>query len=104
MLAVSGSARASVLPEVPTTVEAGYPNSEYNFWAGVFAPPKTSEDLRARLYTEITKALQYQAVRQKLIELGANPMPLTSEQFEALVRREIETNTQLVKSAGIKVN
>jgi tripartite-type tricarboxylate transporter receptor subunit TctC len=102
MLAVSGSARASALLEVPTTVEAGYPNSEYNFWAGVFATPKTSEDLRARLYTEITKAFQYQAVRQKLIELGADPMPLTSEQFEALVRRE--TNTQLVKSAGIKVN
>src|SRR5262245_23399837 len=36
-LAVSGSARASALPDVPTTVEAGYPNSEYNFWAGVFA-------------------------------------------------------------------
>ena len=103
-LAVSGSARASALPDVPTTVEAGYPNSEYNFWAGVFAPAKTAQDVRARLYADITKALQHPAVRQKLIELGADPMPLTSEQFEALVRREIETNTQLVKLAGIKVN
>jgi tripartite-type tricarboxylate transporter receptor subunit TctC len=40
-LAVSGSSHASALPDVPTTVEAGYPNSEYNFWAGVFAPAKT---------------------------------------------------------------
>src|SRR6266446_4359810 len=103
-LAVSGSARASALPDVPTTVEAGYPNSEYNFWAGVFAPAKTEQDVRARLYADITKALQHPAVRQKLIELGADPMPLTSGQFEALVRREIETNTQLVKLAGIKVN
>ena len=103
-LAVSGSTRASALPHVPTTVEAGYPNTEYNFWAGVFAPAKTSADVRARLHAEIAKALVHAAISRKLNELGADPMPLTSEQFEVLVRREIETNTQLVKAAGIKVN
>jgi tripartite-type tricarboxylate transporter receptor subunit TctC len=103
-LAVSGSARASALPDVPTTVEAGYPNSEYNFWAGVFAPSKVPADIRARLHDEIAKALQQPPVREKLVGLGADPMPLTSAQFEALVRNEIETNGQLVKAAGIKVN
>jgi tripartite-type tricarboxylate transporter receptor subunit TctC len=103
-LAVSGSSRASALPDVPTTVEAGYPNSEYNFWAGVFAPAKTPADIRAKLYAEIVKALHEPAIRGKLASLGADPMPLTSQQFEALVRNEIETNTQLVKAAGIKVN
>jgi tripartite-type tricarboxylate transporter receptor subunit TctC len=103
-LAVSGTARASALPDVRTTVEAGYPNSEYNFWAGVFAPAKTPADIRRRLYAEIATALQHPAIRQKLTDLGADPMPLTSEQFEALVRREIETNTQLAKAASIKVN
>jgi tripartite-type tricarboxylate transporter receptor subunit TctC len=103
-LAVSGSARASALPDVPTTVEAGYPNSEYNFWAGVFAPSKTPADIRAKLYAEIAKGLQHPVIRDKLLGLGADPMPLTSAQFEALVRREIETNTQLVQAVGIKVN
>jgi tripartite-type tricarboxylate transporter receptor subunit TctC len=103
-LAVSGSARASALPDVPTTVEAGYPNSEYNFWAGVFAPARTPADIRAKLHAEIAKALQNPATRDKLLGLGADPMPLNSTQFEALVRKEIETNTQLVKAAGIKVN
>ena len=103
-LAVSGSARASALPDVPTTVEAGYPNSEYNFWAGVFAPTKTAADIRAKLHAEIAKALQNPATRDKLLGLGADPMPLNSAQFETLVRKEIETNTQLVKAAGIKVN
>ncbi len=41
-LAVSGATRAKALPNVPTTIEAGYPNSEYNFWMGLFAPVKTS--------------------------------------------------------------
>jgi tripartite-type tricarboxylate transporter receptor subunit TctC len=103
-LAVSGSSRASALPDVPTTVEAGYPNSEYNFWAGVFAPSKVPAELRAKLHDEIAKALQQPVVREKLAGLGADPMPLNSAQFEALVRGEIETNAQLVKAAGIKVN
>ncbi len=103
-LAVSGSARASTLPDVPTTVEAGYPNSEYNFWAGIFLPAKTPADVRARFYAEIAKALQTPAVREKLAGLGADPMALTSAEFDALVKREIETNTELVKAAGIKVN
>jgi len=103
-LAVSGSARASALPDIPTTVEAGYPNSEYNFWAGIFAPAKTPADIRARLHSEIAKALQVRTIAERLKALGADPMPLTSAQYQELVRQEIETNTELVKAAGIKVN
>src|SRR6478736_5664325 len=72
-LAVSGSSRASTLPDVPTTVEAGYPNSEYNFWAGIFLPAKTPADVRTKFYSEIAKALQTPAVREKLAGLGAEP-------------------------------
>jgi tripartite-type tricarboxylate transporter receptor subunit TctC len=92
------------LPDVPTTVEAGFPNSEYNFWAGIFAPAKTPADIRDKLYVAIAKALQVPAVRDKLANLGADPMPLDSAQYAALVRNEIETNTKLVKAVGIKVN
>ena len=87
-LAVSGSSRASALPDVPTTVEAGYPNSEYNFWAGMFAPAKTPADIRAKLHAEIAKALARPGrCASKLKNLGADPMPLTSAQFEALVKQ-----------------
>jgi tripartite-type tricarboxylate transporter receptor subunit TctC len=103
-LAVSGSARASALPDVPTTVESGYPNSEYNFWAGIFAPAKTPVEIRAKLYAEVAKALVHPSVHDRLKNLGADPMRLTSEQYAALVKREIEINTQLVRAAGIKVN
>jgi tripartite-type tricarboxylate transporter receptor subunit TctC len=103
-LAVSGSSRASALPNVPTTVEAGYPNSEYNFWAGIFAPAKTPAEIRAKLHAEIAKTLSQPIVRERLNTLGADPMPLSSEQYAELVRKEIETNTQLVKMVGIKVN
>jgi len=103
-LAVSGSQRASALPDVPTTVQAGYPNSEYNFWVGMFAPAKTPAPIREKLYAEMAKALANPAIQDKLRNLGADPMALNSAQFEALVKQEIATNTQLVKAAGIKVN
>jgi tripartite-type tricarboxylate transporter receptor subunit TctC len=103
-LAVSGSQRASALPDVPTTVEAGYPDSEYNFWAGVFAPSKVPAEIRARLHEEIGKALAHPLISEKMKNLGADPMRITAAEFEALVRKEIETNSQLVKAAGIKVN
>jgi tripartite-type tricarboxylate transporter receptor subunit TctC len=103
-LAVSGSQRASALPEVPTTVQAGYANSEYNFWAGVFVPVKTPAAIKEKLYQEIAKALQVPAVRDKLKNLGADPMPLSSAQFDALVKKEIETNSKIAKAANIRVN
>ena len=103
-LAVSGSQRASALPDVPTTVEAGYPNSEYNFWVGVFAPAKIARDIRVKLHEEIAKALAHPATREKLKNLGADPMQMTPEQFDAHVRKEIEINRELVMAAGINVN
>ena len=103
-LAVSGSQRASALPDVPTTVEAGYPNSEYNFWAGVFVPGKTPPAIRDRLHAEIVKALTSPVLSERLEKLGADPMLISPAQFDALVKQEIEMNTQLVKAAGIEVN
>jgi tripartite-type tricarboxylate transporter receptor subunit TctC len=103
-LAVSGQQRASFLPDIPTTEESGYKNSYYNFWIGMFVPAKTPPDIIARLYQETKKALDNPAVRARLVRLGADPMPLTSQQFDELVRNEVATNTVLVKAAGIKVN
>ena len=47
------------LPEVPTTIEAGYPNSDYNFWIGMFVPVKTPRDIVDRLYQETRKVLEH---------------------------------------------
>ena len=100
-LVVSSRQRASILPDVPTSLEAGYPNSDYNFWIGVFAPAKTPREIVNRLNMEIQKTLQIPAIREKLAALGIEPMPMTTGQFDAYVRQEIETNAALAKAAGI---
>lgn len=103
-LAVSSSQRASGLPNVPTTVEAGFLNSEYNFWIGVLVASATPDAIVTRLHDEIKAALANPAVKERLTRLGADPMPLTSAQFDALIKKEINDNVELVKAAGIKVN
>ncbi len=100
-LAVSSTQRDPRLPDVPTTVEAGFPNSEYNFWFGVFAPAKTPREIVQRLHDETEKALADPNVRDKLTKLGVQAMPLNPMQFDDYVRKEIESNASLVKAAGI---
>jgi tripartite-type tricarboxylate transporter receptor subunit TctC len=100
-LAVSSEKRVSALPNVPTTLEAGYPNSNYNFWIGVFAPAKTPRPIIDKLNTEISNALQVPAVQEKLEKIGVQLMPMSIERFNAFVREELAANAALAKAAGI---
>jgi tripartite-type tricarboxylate transporter receptor subunit TctC len=103
-LAVSNSRRASALPDVPTTVEAGIPNSQYDFWIGMFAPGGTPKEIVEKLQAETVKALQDPGVKERLAKLGADPMTMTPAAFDAFVKKEIDLNAELVKAAGVKVN
>lgn len=100
-LAVASSQRATVLPDVPTTVEAGFPDSSYDFWVGAFAPGKTPRAIVERLGDELRKALETPAVREKFTSLGADPMPMSPKEFDEHIRKEIELNASIVKAAGI---
>jgi tripartite-type tricarboxylate transporter receptor subunit TctC len=102
-LAVSSTERSADLPDVPTTIEAGYKDSEYNFWFGMFAPAKTPRPIVEQLHAEAAKALADPAVKEKLAKLGVQPMPKTPQQFDDYVRMELEQNAALVKAAGIEV-
>lgn len=101
-LAVGSSKRSVALPELPTTLELGIPDSDYNFWVGMFVPAKTPRDIVIRLYQETTRALRSPEVADKLARLGAEPMDQTPEQFNAYLRDEIAANAALVKAAGIQ--
>jgi tripartite-type tricarboxylate transporter receptor subunit TctC len=103
-LAVSSLARSAKLPDIPTTLEAGYPDSDYVFWIGLFAPAATARSIVERLHDETAKALAAPAVRDALDKLGADPMTMTPVAFDGFVRNEIGVIAVLVKAAGIKPN
>jgi len=103
-LAVSTPKRSSALPNVPTTLEAGLADSDYVYWMGMFVPAKTPREIIDRLYRETQKALQHPNVVEKLGAQGIEPMPMSSAEFDALIKKEIATNIALVKAAGLKFN
>ena len=100
-LAVGSPKRASALPDVPTTAEAGVPGSEFNFWIGMMAPAKTPREIVNRLHEEVVKALASPEVKERFVKLGADAWTLPPQQFDAYIKAEIESNAKLVKAAGL---
>jgi tripartite-type tricarboxylate transporter receptor subunit TctC len=100
-LAVSSSKRASALPDVPTTTEAGFPDSDFDFWIGMLVPRKTPREVVARIHQETVKGLQDPSVREKLAKLGVEEMIMTPEDFDARIAKEAPIAMALAKAAGI---
>ena len=103
-LAVSGPKRSSLMPDLPTTVEAGYPDSDYNFWVGALVPAKTPPAVVERLHKEINTLVQSAEISERIRKLGADPLSMTLAEFDAMIQRELKENAQLIKAAGIKAN
>jgi tripartite-type tricarboxylate transporter receptor subunit TctC len=103
-LTVSSAQRSLALPDVPTSLEAGYPNSDFNFWIGVFAPAGTPHAIVEKLNREIGKALQVPAVREKLAVQGVDPMEMDTAAFGRFVKDEVVSTTELAKALDLKPN
>jgi tripartite-type tricarboxylate transporter receptor subunit TctC len=103
-LAVSSAQRASAMPNLPTTVEAGLPDSGYEFWVGALLPKGTPQNIVDAYVAAMTKALADPAVAKKLADLGADTMKMSPADFGKMIAAEIKSNAAVVKAAGIKVN
>jgi len=103
-LAVGTPQRSSQLPDVPTLAQSGITNAEYLFWIGMLVSSKTPRELVAQLNQSTLTALQTPEVREKLNTLGAESLPMSPEQFDALIRDELTANAAIVKAAGIRID
>jgi tripartite-type tricarboxylate transporter receptor subunit TctC len=101
-LAVNTAQRSAALPDVPTLAEAGIRDAEYPIWFGLFLPAGTPPEIVERLNRETRKALQTAKVRDRLAELGVDPMPMSADQFALHVQREVALNAMLAHKAGLK--
>ena len=101
-LAVSTPVRASDLPDVPTTLESGYPTSDSTAWYGVFMPAKTPHDIIDKFHAAGIKVLASASMQQKLKKLAIDPLPLSPAEMNALVAAEIVENGRFIKAAGIQ--
>jgi len=101
-LVVSTPVRASDLPDVPTSIEAGYPDSDTTVWYGVFMPAKTPRAIVEKFHAAGMKLLATPQMREKLKQLAVDPMPLTPAEIDKRVAGEIVANGKLIKAAGIQ--
>jgi tripartite-type tricarboxylate transporter receptor subunit TctC len=103
-LAVGTSKRAALLPNVPTTAEAGLKDAAYVFWNGLFLPAKTPADIVNRLHAETTKALAVASVQERLAKIGQEPLPMTPAQFEKYFHADVRDTAKLMAATGAKPN
>lgn len=101
-LAVSSLTRAAALPNVPTTTEAGYKDSDFDFYVGMFAPKQTPRAVVARMHAEVVKAVNAASVKEKLTKIGAEPLILTPEAFDARIAKEVPVAEALARAVGIQ--
>ena len=100
-LAVTNEKRSSVLPDVATTFEQGYPNSQFGLWIGSWVPARTPTAIIARLHAETLKALGSAKVLAKYKEMGIEPMVMEPAAFDTFVTREVDSNAALAHAAAI---
>ena len=101
-LSVSTKARSSALPEVPTSIEAGLPNSDYTLWVGMIVPSATPPAVIQKLHDEAVKALASPELKERMAKLGADPFPQSPAAFNAYIQSEMGVAERVVKAAGLK--
>ncbi|MES2530556.1 MAG: tripartite tricarboxylate transporter substrate binding protein [Pseudomonadota bacterium] len=101
-LAVTGTRRSPLLPDVPTMVEAGVPGYESTAWSGIFVPAGTPAPVVQRLHDEVEKALQNDKVKARYRDLGADAPVMSQPAFDAFVHKEYDKWSEIVKVSGAK--
>ena len=103
-LAVSSAKRIAAAPELPTVAESGLAGFDVVAWFGLFAPAGTPRTIVERLSSETRAALSAPEVRKRLIDLGAEPLGSSPDEFSAYVSAEFARWGRLAKEAGIRID
>jgi tripartite-type tricarboxylate transporter receptor subunit TctC len=102
-VAIMSERRAKVLPDVPTTAEAGHPKLVGSFWAGLYATAGTPKPVLERLNRELRKIVASPAFADRVEPLGFEARPTTLEEFAAFNANEIKRWGDIIRAHGIRV-
>src|SRR5438067_8197237 len=101
-LAVTAKTRHPQLPDVPTVMEAGFPDLVVTSWQAAAAPAKTPREVVARLHDAAVKALRSPELRERMNQIGFDVVASSPEEFAHFMREEVERWTRVVQKGGIK--
>jgi tripartite-type tricarboxylate transporter receptor subunit TctC len=103
-LAITSAARSPFVPNVPTVAEAGFPGFEVLPWYALFAPRETPKPIVAKLSAEIEKIVDLPDIRDKMVQLGAEPRYMSPEQLTSFVSVESPKWGQLIRESGVSTD
>jgi len=103
VLAVSGTQRSRMAPDVPTVAEAGVPGYDFNVWYGMMAPGGTPRPIVNKLAGDIVRLLKAPVVLERFAVAGLEPMSNTPDEFAALLKQEIPAWNKIARDANIRV-
>jgi tripartite-type tricarboxylate transporter receptor subunit TctC len=101
-IAVMSEARSSVLPDVPTAAESGFPAATMVFWMGLEGPPKMPAAIVEKLNAGMRAAMASPEMRSQLAAFGAEPFITSPQEFNTVRRRDVAKLRQLAKDMGLK--
>lgn len=102
-LAVTAAQRSSLAQDVPTMNEAGYPGIEVASWYGLVGPAGLSADVMAKLDAEVKRVSHSTQLRDRLLGLGYEPMPMSASEFGAFLKADRARWSKVVREAGIRL-
>ncbi|MGO4326170.1 Bug family tripartite tricarboxylate transporter substrate binding protein [Cupriavidus sp. 2TAF22] len=103
-IAVAGARRATLLPEVPTVAETGFPGFDADSWVAIAAPRGLPPDVRSRLEKALAQTMKDHEIQEKLVANGLEPSYATPEQVSAMIDKDLPRMRAIAQKAGIQAN
>jgi tripartite-type tricarboxylate transporter receptor subunit TctC len=103
-LAVAAKVRHPLIPEVPTSAEAGYPSFELEAWVALFAPAGTPADAVKRMSDAVSQVLDTEEVKKSVINTGIATRYMPPAQLDKVVKSDLEYWSKVIRNAGIKAD
>ena len=102
MISMASPRRSILFPDVPTSLELGYKDSDYNFWIGVSVSAKTPSAIVQRINRDVKTTVADKDMVERFLKVGAEPLTMTMADFQAMARAELESNAILIKTKGFR--
>ncbi len=103
-IALPAAKRSTLLPNVPTFAEEGYPELSYSSWFALYAPAGTPAPIIARLNQDMSKVLSMPKVKERMLATGTEPRSSTVQELRQFNKLEIERWSKVVKASGAKAD
>ena len=103
-LAITPAKRSSAMPDVPTLAESGVPGYRWDTWFGLLAPAKTPRPVIRKLHLEVSRILVLPDIKKHWDSMGAEPLPISPEEFDKYIAEQARLVTKLAKAANIRID